>query len=572
MLNFNDLKKNLKKTYTGLKAIKCAVLADSASQLFCQALKGYGYTIGLEIQIWEADYNQILQTIQDESSELYTFSPDFIIIFESSKKLLSKFYACSLQQKKAFAEEHIRLVDTMVNTIRMKLNSNIIYLNLPESDDNIFGNFANKTDTSFIYQQRKLNFKLMNLAIRNNNLHICDVSLIQNRKGSENIINPQLYINTDNVFDIDALPYIAKSITDIMLPFTGRLKKCLIVDLDNTLWGGIIGDDGLEKIEIGELGIGKAFTEFQKWIKQLKERGIILAVSSKNTEEIAREPFEKHPDMILKLDDFAVFAVNWNNKADNIKYIQSVLNIGFDSMVFLDDNPFEREMVRSYLPDVTVPELPEDPAEYLSFLYTQNFFETISFTEEDNIRTIQYQQEASRKILQQSFVNEDEFLQSLGMEAGVKPVEKFSLPRAAQLTQRSNQFNLRTIRYSDEQIKDILADNKKQTLTISLKDKLGDHGLISLIILENKSPKEIFIDTWIMSCRVLKRGVENFTLNQLVELAKNYGYLKLVGEYLPTPKNGIVKDHYLNLGFTQENHLWVLDVNSYQPKKTFIQN
>jgi FkbH-like protein len=237
----------------------------------------------------------------------------------------------------------------------------------------------------------------------------------------------------------------------------GKFKKCVVLDLDNTVWGGIIGDDGLENIQVGSLGIGKAFTEFQYWVKKLKNRGVIVAVCSKNTESVAKEPFEKHPDMVLKLDDIAVFIANWENKVDNIRKIQQILNIGFDSMVFLDDNPFERNMVRENIPGLLVPELPEDPAEYLEYLYTLDLFETVSYTDNDAERTRQYQIEAQRITLFEKFTNEDDFLESLNMVSVVESFSKFNIPRVAQLSQRSNQFNLRTIRYTEADLEHIAA-------------------------------------------------------------------------------------------------------------------
>ena len=334
--------------------------------------------------------------------------------------------------------------------------------------------------------------------------------------------------------------------------------------------GGIIGDDGLEGIQIGDLGIGKAFTKFQQWIKQLKERGIILTVCSKNTAHIAKEPFEKHPDMVLRLEDIAVFVANWENKADNIRYIQSILNIGFDSMVFLDDNPFEREMVKKEIPEIVVPDIPEDPAEYLPFLYQQNLFETTSFTQEDSKRNDLYKEEAERVVQQHAYTNEDEFLQSLSMTAIIQPINTFTLPRAAQLTQRSNQFNVRTIRYTEEQVKAITEDKNKYTLAVSLQDKFGDYGLISLVIAEKKNDTDLFIDTWIMSCRVLKRKVEQLLLNQIVTLAREHHFKRITGEYIPTAKNGLVKDHFNLLGFSNQNEQWVLSIDDYTDKTTFI--
>ena len=377
------------------------------------------------------------------------------------------------------------------------------------------------------------------------------------------------------ILSLDALPYVASRTVDIIAAVEGKFKKCLILDLDNTVWGGIVGDDGWENIQVGHgLGIGKAFSEFQQWVKKLKKRGIIIAVCSKNDEKKAKEPFEKNPEMVLKLDDIAVFVANWENKANNIHTIQSILNISFDSMVFLDDNPFERNMVRENVAGVTVPELPEDPSDYLEFLYSQNLFETASYSEDDKERTKQYQVEAKRVSMQKSFTNDADFLKSLDMVSVVKGFDKFNIPRVAQLSQRSNQFNLRTVRYTDAEIFAIEKNDNYVTFSFTLKDKFGDNGLICVIILNKKNTETLFVDTWFMSCRVLKRGMENFALNTIVEWAKINGFKKIVGEYLPTAKNAMVEQHYPNLGFTKieggETMQYVLDVNSYKPFECYI--
>ena len=350
----------------------------------------------------------------------------------------------------------------------------------------------------------------------------------------------------------------------------------MILDLDNTVWGGVIGDDGLEGIQLGHgLGIGKAFTEFQMWVKKLKQRGIIICVASKNNEETAKEPFEKHPDMILKLDDIAVFQANWETKVDNIRTIQSILNIGFDSMVFLDDNPFERNIVRENIKGITVPELPEDPGEYLEYLYSLNLFETASYSNADKDRTKQYQVEAKRVSLSKTFTNEADFLKSLDMVSTVSGFTKFNTPRVAQLSQRSNQFNLRTIRYTEADITSLAEDPNVIDLSFTLEDKFGDNGLIAVIIMKRQDAETLFVDTWFMSCRVLKRGMENFTLNTMVERAKAAGYKKIIGEYLPTPKNKMVENHYLGLGFSKmensETARYELDVEAYQPRECYIE-
>jgi FkbH-like protein len=384
-----------------------------------------------------------------------------------------------------------------------------------------------------------------------------------------------VYVSTEMILSMDALPYVASRVMDIVGAIKGQFKKCLILDLDNTVWGGVIGDDGLEGIQLGHgLGIGKAFTEFQMWVKKLKARGIIICVASKNNEDTAKEPFEKHPDMILKLEDIAVFMANWETKVDNIRAIQQILNIGFDSMVFLDDNPFERNIVREHIPEITVPELPEDPGEYLEYLYSLNLFETASYSGADKDRTKQYQVEAQRVSLSKTFTNEADFLKSLNMISQVSGFTKFNTPRVAQLSQRSNQFNLRTIRYTEADIAALAADPKVIDLSFTLEDKFGDNGLIAVVIMKEQDSDTLFVDTWFMSCRVLKRGMENFTLNTMVEEAKAKGYKRIIGEYLPTAKNKMVDAHYPNLGFTpiadSQSAQYLLDVDNYIPRECYI--
>ena len=572
MLAYNDLKKNLKKDYTGFKKLKVAILSDSASQLLNNAVRGYGYTAQLDLEIYEADYNQIDLQIFDPSSELYTFNPDYIFINRSTEKLIKDFYKKNKYEQGQFAEYMQASTQKYYDVIGSRLRSKVIINTYPEINDSVFGNFAAKTNISFTYQLRKTNLLLMDLSQKAKDMFVCDLAGLQSDLGHRFVFDPKMYVNADMVYSIDFLPYIAKHITDIILSITGTFKKCLILDLDNTTWGGIIGDDGMEGIQVGYLGMGKVFNELQLWAKQLKQRGIIIAICSKNTEEIAKEPFISHPDMVLRLDDIAVFVANWETKVDNIRHIQSILNIGFDSMVFVDDNRFEREMVKSGIPDITVPELPEDPSEYLVYLRTLNLFETASFTEEDEERTKQYQEEAQRNMLLQRFDNEQDFLQNLNMLSEVKEFDEFSIPRVAQLTQRSNQFNLRTIRYTEEDLRLIKQDPDYFSMSLTLEDKFGNHGLIAIIMLKKLDEATIFIDSWIMSCRVLKRGMENFTLNTIVALAEKNNFKKIIGEFLPTKKNGIVKDHYLSLGFEQAGDKWELDVTNYKTLETYIKN
>lgn len=569
MKTFTQLKKNLSKNTDGLKKVKVALLGDTATQFLNVALKGIAFDEGFDLEIFEADFGQISRQILDPTSEYYEFEANYTIIFESSHKLLSLFYK-SYNSPLDFAQNKINAIDELYATIQTRTKSKVIFCNFPGIDNQVFGNFATKVESSFVFQQNKLNYLLQELAVKKDNLFIADLLSIQNKFGRNFMFAPNIYVNTEMVLSLDALPIVAHNIFSILASLEGKFKKCIILDLDNTTWGGIIGDDGLEKIQIGSLGIGKVFTELQYWVKALQKRGIIVAVCSKNDEDKAKEPFEKHPDMVLKLEDIAVFVANWDNKADNIRKIQNVLNIGFDSMVFLDDNPFERNIVRENLPEVCVPELPEDPAEYLEYLYGLNLFETTSFSENDAERTKQYQVEAQRVIALDSFTNLEDFLKSMNMVSDVQAFNNFSKPRVSQLTQRSNQFNLRTIRYTEEEIQTVMNDENFHTISFTLEDKYGDNGLICVIILEKIDSENVFINTWLMSCRVLKRGMEDFTLNTIVELAKEKGYKNIIGEYIATAKNQMVEKHYERLGFVEHENKWLLNIENYEPKEVYI--
>lgn len=570
MITFKELKRNLKKDVSNLPTLKVSLLGDTATQFLATAIKGEGIERGYNIDLFEAEYNQVERQVLDPTSDLYAHDAKYTVVFQSTHKLLEQYSLMPASDWITLADERINFIRTICESVGGK----IIYYNYPEIEDTVFGSYANKVSSSFSYQLRKLNYELMNLAQEFPNLFICDIAGIQNKFGRNFMFDSTIYVSTEMLLSIDALPYVASRTMDTICSIEGRFKKCLILDLDNTVWGGVVGDDGWQNIQVGHgLGIGKAFSEFQQWVKKLKNRGIIICVCSKNDEDKAKEPFERNPEMVLKLDDISVFVANWENKADNIRTIQSILNIGFDSMVFLDDNPFERNMVRENVPGVTVPELPDDPGEYLEFLYSQNLFETASYSSADKDRTKQYQVEAQRVSSAKKFTNEADFLKSLNMVSEVKGFDKFNTPRVAQLSQRSNQFNLRTVRYTEDQITAIEKSDKYATFSFTLEDKFGDNGLIAVIIMEKKDSETLFIDTWFMSCRVLKRGMENFTLNTLVDYARKEGFKKIIGEYLPTLKNCMVKEHYPTLGFEKieaETDQYVLYVDSYQIRECYI--
>jgi FkbH-like protein len=370
----------------------------------------------------------------------------------------------------------------------------------------------------------------------------------------------------------------AHSVVSLIAAQLGLAKKCLVLDLDNTLWGGVIGDDGLGGIRLGQgEAEAEAFQAFQRYAKSLKQRGVILAVCSKNEDHIAREVFEKHSEMVLRLNDISCFVANWVDKATNLRTIAKHLNIGLNSLVFVDDNPAERSIVRQIVPEVAVPELPADPSEYIQAIERHRYFQTVSLGEEDLKRTEFYLANTAREQAEVSAGSVEDFLKSLQMSARMGPVTEASLERTAQLIGRSNQFNLTTRRYSAAEVTAITADSQWITRTVSLADRFGDNGLIGVLFAKIDG-EELRIDTWLMSCRVLKRGVEEFLLNHLYDLASTAKLKAIRGEYIPTSRNGLVKEHYAKLGFelidaSESGHThWLLKVSGdWKPRQHFIE-
>lgn len=553
--NFNELRKAAKTLGDG--KLKIAVAGDCATQFLTTALKGTLAIRGIGAKFFEAEYNQIQRQILSTDSELNSFKPDIVVVWECVEH-----WWC----QESSVEERLNAVASYANAISCKL----IYINAAPYRDGVFGSFVAE-GKSFAAQLRAFNSGLDALASKIPNLYIADLNSIIADMGRMQSYDAPTFMLSDMPLTLDACAMLGSIIGDIVEVFQGKTKKCVVVDLDNTLWGGIIGEDGLAGILLGEHGIGKAFTKFQHFLKRLKERGILLAVCSKNDEAIAKEVFEKHPDMILHLDDIACFVANWQNKAENIAYIQKVLNIGIDSFVFLDDNPVEREIVRKVHPQVFVPELPDDPSLWVEFLANENVFEVASYSVNDMERTHQYQVEVKRQEFALSFKDEKSFLQGLDMKATCAPLDDFTIPRAAQLSQRSNQFNLRTVRYTDTELKAYSCDDSVIQLGFTLEDKFGSHGLVSVMIAKKITKDAFFIDSWFMSCRVLKRGLEYYALNKLVSLIKSRGAEKLIGEYLPTKKNAMVANLLSEMGFVDlcDGH-FELDLINYKNKETQI--
>jgi FkbH-like protein len=381
---------------------------------------------------------------------------------------------------------------------------------------------------------------------------LLDVAGLAETVGLADWHNQQLWNMAKFPFSDELIPLYADHVARTVAAIRGKSGKVLILDLDNTVWGGVVGDDGLEGIQIAQGDArGEAHLAVQRLALDLRQRGIVLAVSSKNTDEVAREPFEKHPEMLLELEHIAVFQANWNDKATNIQAIAEELSLGLDSMVFLDDNPVERGLVRELLPQVGVPELPEDPAYYARTLTAGGYFEAVTFASEDLKRAGFYQDNAKRASLQKQVGGLDAYLASLDITITFQPFDATGRARIVQLINKSNQYNLTTRRYTDPEVAEAEDDPEVFTLQVRLDDVFGDNGMISVVICRPGEAGVWVIDTWLMSCRVLGRRVEHMVLREILEHARAAGVHRLSGIYRPTDRNKLVVDHYEKLGFTK---------------------
>ena len=530
--------------------VKLAILADCDVQQFAKTISGLFFKYDFFLDVYISPIGNIDYQILDDDSELYEFDPDIILLFYTSQNL-REYYNKKFDCGDVFKFYSNRLLSNLEN-IRKKSKALVLQSNFALTNERTFGSFDAKVENSLSNIILKLNHYIHDILIHDTTIRLFDVQLISSSVGLNNWWEERFWFHAKSPCNLDYLPNMAQEIFDIFLSIKGNNIKCVISDLDNTMWGGIVGDDGLEGIKIGGIGVGEAFSHYQYFLKRLKDRGVILAVCSKNDEEIALNVFKNHPDMILREEDITVFVANWENKSDNIKHIKETLNIGYDSLLFLDDNAFERKLVRDLLPEVHVPELPEDPSDYIKYLCSLNYFETSSNTKEDKERTKMYKDEVSRK--QNSVKHKDisSFLKSMNMKGEIKTFDKLHLERIVQLIGRSNQFNLTTIRYTREQCISFMNNNSEvDPIYIELEDSIGSYGLISVIILKQHK-KELHIDLWLMSCRVIKRGVEDMAMNHVFDIAKKRSCNKVIGKYIPTSKNKLVENFYSDFGFIKD--------------------
>lgn len=507
---------------------------------------------GFPCEVWLGAFDNYVAEITDPDSGLYSFAPDVVLVLPpESRSVYTGNLTDSRQMQQAAATQVVDSLLNLVAELHKKSRGEVIVTNflLPARHD--LGPYRSRTLGSDWTFRKWVNLELGLGAPPY--VHICDLEFLSHRNGGVNARDERAWFESKQPCSSALLVELAREVAHIIGSLKRSPKKVLALDLDNTLWGGIVADDGLEGIELGDTSPrGEAFKAFQKYVKSLKQRGVLLAVCSKNDHAKAAEVFQKHPEMVLRLDDMVSFKANWEPKSDNLRRMASELNLGLDSFVFADDNPAEIEIVRQFTPEVATILLGPDPSTYVAQLQDCRFFEPRNITAEDVVRTGQYRSEAQRKELEGKAADMDSYLESLEMEAVISEFTPADVPRLAQLINKSNQFNLTTRRRTEADVLMVMKDPGCIAFSTRLKDRFGDHGLISIVI-GQKSDSAMKIDTWLMSCRVLKRQVEEVVLNELVRISALRGCDRLEGLYLPTPKNDMVRDFYPRMGFTVTN-------------------
>jgi FkbH-like protein len=533
-----------------LTPFRLGIISNATSHFVVPALLASALRHGIALECVEADYGQTMQTALSADSEINQAQCDAVLVAVDHRGLplnVAPGDAQAAQDTVAAALGHLNLIR---QGLRQHSKAVCILQTLPRPVESSFGSFdlvLPGTPRSLVDE---VNRGIAHSVAGSQDL-LLDVAHIAETVGLADWHDSTLWNMAKVPFSGAFLALYADHVCRLLGALRGKSRKCLILDLDNTLWGGVIGDDGLDGIVLGQGdATGEAHLDVQRTALALRARGVVLAVSSKNTDEVARGPFRQHQEMLLREDQIAVFQANWNDKATNIKAIAEELSLGLDAMVFLDDNPVERDLVRQMLPQVAVPELPPDPALYARTLLAAGYFEAIAFSNEDRKRAEFYQDNARRIALRTQAGDVDAYLQSLNMQMTLRPFDEVGRARIAQLINKSNQFNLTTRRYTEAEVAAAQHDRHAFTLQVRLSDSFGDNGIISVLICRRQAD-DWTIETWLMSCRVLGRKVEIALLQELIVQARERGVRRLIGNYLPTEKNQLVENHYANLGFTR---------------------
>jgi FkbH-like protein len=559
------------KSLDPLVPFRLAMLSNSTIDLIVPALIASAARHGIALEVIQASYDQVAQEALTPDSKVNRSKPDAVLLALDYRALPLKLALGDAESCSTTVEGAVGYLRALRDGINANSNAVCIFQTFAPPVESLFGSLDRALPGTMRSLIDSINRALVDLVLSSGEV-LLDVATLAETVGLADWHNTQLWNMGKFSFSDELVPLYADHVGRIIAAIRGKSGKVLILDLDNTVWGGVIGDDGLEGIKIAQGdAAGEAHLAVQRLALDLRRRGIVLAVSSKNTDEIARAPFEKHPEMLLKLEHIAVFQANWNDKATNIQAIAEELSLGLDSLVFLDDNPVERGLVRQLLPQVAVPELPEDPAYYARTLAAGGYFEAVTFADEDLKRAGFYQDNAKRASLQKQVGGVDAYLASLDMTITFQPFDATGRARIVQLINKSNQYNLTTRRYTDPEVADAENDPEVFTLQVRLADIFGDNGMISVVICRSAGNYTWEIDTWLMSCRVLGRKVENMVLREILAHARAAGICKLTGTYRPTDRNKLVEDHYAKLGFTKmgekepEVTYWELPVEGADP-------
>lgn len=546
---------------TELPKLKIAVLGSSNTQFFTKILQVSLLVKEIQAEIYEGEYDSIRFEILNTNSELYAFKPEFLILLPSLRDL-TVFPAIlePLEQVDQKIKDVVTYYQQLWETINQNNPCTILQANFVLPLENNLDQLEVNVPYSKTFFLNKLNQELM--LNKPKQVHLIDENGLSNEIGKSIWFDPNNAFLNKAPYAYEWLPLSVDAYVRKIVALRGFYHKVLVLDLDNTLWGGVIGDDGVEGINLDpNHPIGEAYLAFQKYVLHLKDKGVMLAVCSKNEDAAAREGF-KHPNMLIKLTDIACFIANWNDKASNLKTIAETLNVKTDTLVFFDDNPAEREIVKQFLKEATVIDVPEDPSRYVYALYQAHAFDWPQITREDLLRIKAVEEDTQREILKTQFVDYDAYLDSLHMVAQAGQIGSAQIERFVQLTNKSNQFNLRTQRYTESDIIHRMNDEQVACIYIDLYDRFSPYGIIACLVLK-KSGSSAFIENWVMSCRVLNRGVETYALNLLIQQAKAWNCTELIGEYIPSSKNAMVKDHYTKMGFVQtQDNMYRLDLEN----------
>ena len=546
---------------------RVAVLGSYTTAQYSQLLRLAALRVGVALEVHDAPYGQYPQELLDPASGTHAFAPDVVVLATHEGELALPAYADDPDA--AVAAELRRW--TSLWEAAAGAGARVVQHTFAIPPETPTGHLGAKLPGSRYAMLRALDIRLGEAAAAAGpRVALLDCERLAGQFGKERWFDPRYWHLAKQAVALDALPLLARHTAALLAAQLGLSRKCLVLDLDNTLWGGIVGEDGLAGIRLGAGSPeGEAYVAFQEYVLALKRKGVVLAVCSKNDEADALEPFERHPEMRIRRDDVAMFVANWESKSECIRAIARGLDIGLDAIAFVDDNPAERQVVRELLPEVDVVQMPPDPAHYVRALSRYLLFETSAFTAEDVARTAQYRARGEIAAAEASAGSIEEFYRGLAMRARIAPFDALDLPRIAQLVGKTNQFNLTTRRHGLPQLEAFASDPSCVHLSLWLRDRFADHGLVGVLI-SLGAGETLEIESWLMSCRVIGRTADAAMLAALSRRARARGYRSLRGSYRPTPKNGLVRDVYAKLGFAPEGErdgvaTWIYDLSAQGP-------